>query len=287
MQKITPFLWFDNQAEEAANFYIAAFKDSRIVEVSDSEEEGEVRSVSFELYGQEFVAFNGGPYFTFTPAISFFVNCDTDEELNGTWEKLSQDGTVLMELGEYPFSKKFGWLMDKFGVTWQLNLAGRAQKITPCLMFVGDQHGKAEEAVNLYTSLFGNSNINEIERYSAAEGEMAGTVKQAIFTINGQEFRAMDSGRQHNFTFTPALSLFVNCDNQEEVNELWEQFTKEGEESRCGWLTDKYGVSWQVIPTILMELLYGPDPEKAQRVMEAMLKMKKIDIEDLKLAYGQ
>lgn len=190
-----------------------------------------------------------------------------------------------MELDKYPFSEKFGWVMDKFGVSWQLNLASRRQKISPFLMFVREQNGRAEEAMNFYISLFNNSGIDEIERYGTGEEEPEGTVKHAAFSLNGQEFMAMDSNREHPFTFSEAISLFVNCETQEEVDELWEKFSEGGEIQQCGWLKDKYGVSWQIIPTVLGEMLNDPNPAKSQRVMKAMLQMDKINIKTLKQAY--
>jgi len=187
-----------------------------------------------------------------------------------------------MELGSYPFSKKFGWIQDQFGISWQMNLGHRDQMITPSLMFVGKQHGKAEQAMSDYISLFDHSAIDQIERYGYDAGEMAGTVLHALFHLAGQEFKAMDSGLDHAFTFNEAISLFVNCETQEEVDTLWDKLSEGGVIEQCGWLKDKYGVSWQIIPTILGELLQDPDPEKAQRVMQAMLQMKKIDIATLK-----
>jgi predicted 3-demethylubiquinone-9 3-methyltransferase (glyoxalase superfamily) len=292
MQKITSFLWFDNQAEEAMNFYTAIFKDAKIGNVSRYGEAGpgpagSVMTAAFQLAGQEFMALNGGPQYTFTPAISFFVNCETEPEVDELWAKLTEGGTVLMELGNYPFSEKFGWVADKFGVSWQLMLAGQPQKITPFLMYIGEQQGKAEEAMNFYTSLFQNSGINNIVRYGPGEEETEGTVVHAAFSLNGQEFMAMDSGQEHAFTFTPAISFFVNCATQGEVDELWDKLSQGGEPGPCGWLKDKYGVSWQIIPTILGELLSDPDPAKSQRVMAAMLQMSKIDIDALKQAYEQ
>lgn len=292
MQKIIPHLWFDGKAEEAANFYISIFKNSKIVSIMRYGEagpgpEGSVMTLTFQLDRQEFMALNGGPHFTFTPAISFFVNCETKEEVNELWEKLSDGGTVLMELDKYPFGEKFGWVADRFGVSWQLNLASRKQKITPFLMFVGEQHGKAEEAMNFYISLFNNSGIEEIERYGKGEAEPEGTVMHAAFLLNGQEFMAMDSSLEHPFTFSEAISLFVNCENQEEVDRLWEKLSEGGRKVECGWLKDKYGVSWQIVPTVLEEMLNDPDPEKSQRVMKAMLQMDKLDIEELMQAYKQ
>ena len=296
MQKITPFLWFDDQAEEAVNFYISIFKNSKFGNVTRYDQasaaasgrpEGSAMTVDFQIEGQEFVALNGGPEFKFTPAVSFFAGCETEEEIDQLWGKLSEGGEILMPLQKYPFSDKFGWINDKFGVSWQLNLASGRQKITPCLMFVGNQHGKTEAAINFYTSLFENSNIVKLERYGAGEEEPEGTVRHALFCLDGQEFMAMDSNREHPFTFTEAISFQVYCRTQEEVDHFWEKFTAAGEEGPCGWLKDKFGVSWQIVPTALLEMLNDSDPEKSQRVMQTRLQMKKIDIETLEEAYEQ
>jgi len=279
MQKISPFLWFDGKAEKAAKFYTSIFQHSKVQSVSQM-------SATFQLDGLEFIALNGGPMFKFTPAISFFVKCKSQPEIDDLWKKFSAEGTVLMELAKYPFSEQFGWVQDKFGVSWQLNLTGRAQEITPFLTFVGKRHGKAEEAINFYVSLFKDSEVIKIERYGAGEEEPQGTVKHAAFSLNGQEFMAMDSGREHPFTFSEAISLFVRCETQPEIDYFWENLSVGGEKSRCGWLKDKFGVSWQIVPSVLSEMLNDEDDEKSDRVMQAMLKMDKIDIEGLKQAYN-
>jgi len=155
------------------------------------------------------------------------------------------------------------------------------QKIMPCLWF-DDQ---AEEAANLYVSIFKNSKIVNIARYGEAGPGPAGTVMTVTFQLEGQEFIALNGGPQ--FKFTEAISFSVDCKTQEEVDELWEKLSAGGEEGPCGWLKDKYGLSWQINPTVLGEMLSDPDPEKSQRVMKAMLQMKKIDIEGLKQAYEQ
>lgn len=297
MQSITPFLWFHDQAEEATSFYVSLFRNSKTGIKTYYNEEvaevagrpvGSVMSVDFQVEGQDFIALNGNPEYPFTPAISFFVAYERPEEIDQFWEKLSSGGSVLMELGQYPFSEKFGWLQDKFGVNWQLILAKRSQKITPCLLFVGNQAGKAEEAINLYTSIFPNSRIVSLERYGAGEGPDAGKVKHATFSLNGREFSAMDSGMaEHAFTFTMATSFMVNCETQTEVDHFWEKLTEGGEEIACGWLSDPYGVAWQITPIVLNELRKDPDPEKARRAMNAMMQMKKIDIATIKRAVEQ
>jgi predicted 3-demethylubiquinone-9 3-methyltransferase (glyoxalase superfamily) len=297
MQKITPFLWFDSQAEEAMNFYTSLFKDSRVVSLKRYPDgplegpmagmEGKVLTGVFELAGQRFMALDGGPHFRFTPAVSLFVNGATVEEIDAIWTRLADGGSVLMPLQQYPFSEKFGWVQDKYGLSWQLNVGARAQKITPFLMFVGEQHGKAEEAMNFYTSLFDNSAIEHIVRYGPGQEEEEGTVTHAVFRLNGQDFMAMDSNREHQFTFTEAISFYVECESQAEVDHFWYRLSTHPEAEQCGWLKDRYGLSWQIIPAALPELLNDPDPEKAQRVTEAMLQMKKIDVGALQAAYEQ
>ncbi len=155
------------------------------------------------------------------------------------------------------------------------------QKITPFLWF----DDKAEEAMKFYTSIFKNSKIGRITRYGQGGPGPKGTVMSCTFQLEGQEFMALNGGPQ--FTFSPATSFFVNCETQEEVDELWEKLSEGGKKERCGWLKDKYGLSWQIIPTTLGKLLSDPDPEKSNRVMRAMLQMDKIDIARLQQAYQQ
>ena len=155
------------------------------------------------------------------------------------------------------------------------------QKIIPFLWF----DGRAEEAMNFYTSIFKNAKIGRVTRYGDAGPGPKGTVMSATFQLEGQEFMALNAGPQ--FKFSPAISFFVDCKTQEEVDELWEKLSAGGKTERCGWLTDKFGLSWQIIPSILGELLSDKDPEKSQRVMKAMLQMDKIDIAGLKRAYAQ
>jgi predicted 3-demethylubiquinone-9 3-methyltransferase (glyoxalase superfamily) len=155
------------------------------------------------------------------------------------------------------------------------------QKITPFLWF----DGKAEEAANFYTSIFKNSKIESMARYGEEGPGEKGTVMSAIFQLNGQEFMTLNGGPL--YTFSPAISFFVICETQEEVDELWEKLSEGGEKEPCGWLKDKFGVSWQIVPTILGVLLNDKDPGKSNRVMQAMLQMQKIDIAGLKRAYEQ
>lgn len=154
------------------------------------------------------------------------------------------------------------------------------QKITPFLWL----NNNVEEAMTFYTGIFRNSKVGEIHRSGGGPGT-EGTVMTATFSLDGQEFMALNGGPQ--FTFTEAISMFVNCESQEEVDYFWERLTDGGEESQCGWLKDKFGLSWQIVPTALGRLMGDPDPDKSRRVMEAMLKMRKIDVQALQEAYDR
>ena len=293
MQKITPHLWFDKEAKEAAEFYTSIFKDSEIKSTITlhNTPSGTVDVVTIKLLGQEFTLISAGPYFKFTPAVSFLVACNTKEEVDGLWKKLSEGGSALMELGEYPFSEKYGWTQDRYGLSWQVMFIGDReikQKITPTLMFVGEQCGKAEEAVNFYASVFHNAKVGDILRYGKnEEPDKEGTIKHVAFTLEGQELAAMDSAREYNFTFNEAISVMVHCDTQEEIDYYWGKLSADPRAEQCGWLKDKYGLSWQIVPTVMDEMLKDKDKKKMARVTEAFLKMKKFDIAKLKEAYGQ
>lgn len=296
MQKIIPYLWFDDQAEEAIGCYTSAFTPSSIQSIAHYPEEreeahmrdktGKVLNAVFELSGQRFMAIDGGDTFKFNLSISFFVNATTEQEVDTLWTTLSERGSTLMPLQAYPFSPKFGWVMDAYGVSWQISLGARPQKITPTLMFVGEQHGKAEEAMRFYTSLFEHASIQSLDRYGEGERGVVGTVRHAFFTLHNQEFSALDSNEAHAFAFNEAISFYVACETQDEVDHLWSALSAHPASEQCGWLKDKFGISWQIIPNIMEQLLSDPNPEKARRVMDAMLQMKKIDIATLQQAHS-
>jgi predicted 3-demethylubiquinone-9 3-methyltransferase (glyoxalase superfamily) len=290
-QKITPHLWFDKEAKEAAAFYVSIFPDSRVTNVTVLHDtpSGSVDTVSFELLGQAFMAISAGPLFKFNPSVSFLVACKTKEQVDTIWEQLSEGGMALMELGEYPFSERYGWIMDRYGLSWQIMFMGDReikQPIIPTLMFVGEVCGKAEEAINFYASVFRDSKVGDIVRYSQGEEpDREGTVKHAAFTLEGQEFAAMDSALGHDFAFNEAISFMVYCDTQNEIDYYWDQLSAVPEAEQCGWLKDKYGLSWQVVPTAMDEMMGSDDQERIDRVTEAFLKMKKFDIAELERAY--
>lgn len=291
MQKITPHLWFDTEAVEAAEFYSSALPDSKVTNVTTLHDtpSGDTDIVSFELMGQPFMAISAGPLFAFTAAVSFLISSTAREEVDTLWARLSEGGTALMPLESYPFSERYGWTEDRYGLSWQVMLAGeeqRQQRITPTLMFVGEVCGKAEEAINLYTSVFPNSEVGPILRYGKEEEpDEEGTIKHASFLLDGQAFAAMDSAREHDFGFNEAISFIVNCETQEEIDHYWGSLSAVPEAEQCGWLKDRYGLSWQVVPSAMDDMLRTSTREQVARVTEAFLKMKKFDLAELRRAY--
>lgn len=291
MNRITPHLWFDREAEEAADFYAGTFPDSKVTSVRTIRDtpSGNCDLVSFELFGQPFMSISAGPLFKFTPAISFSVNCKTKEEVQAYWNALSEGGTTLMPLDSYPFSDLYGWTQDRYGLSWQVGYTRDReieQRITPTLLFTGEVCGRAEEAMQFYASVFAGSQIGEILRYGAGEEpDREGTVKYAGFTLQGQQFAAMDSAHAHQFGFSEAISLMVQCRTQQEIDHFWDHLSAVGEAEQCGWLKDRFGVSWQVVPTQLAEMMNRGSEEQLARVTQAFLQMKKFDLAELARAY--
>lgn len=282
---IFPCLWFDGKVKEAAAFYCQTF-GGRITADTPA-------VVNMDLFGQKLMILNGGPQFTKNASISFTVLCEREEEVQKYWAALSKNGVVLIELGEYPWSKKYGWVRDKYGVTWQLYLGetSEEQKIVPTLMFIHQNNGKAQEAMDLYTKIFPNSGIKGVLKYGDGVGDESQedpeNVQHAHFILNGYSFYCMDYSFNHEFDFNEGISVVVMTLDQEETDHLWNSLSADGgRESMCGWLKDKFGVSWQIVPKKLLALMNGEDRMKGIKVMEAMMNMKKIIISDLEKAYN-
>jgi predicted 3-demethylubiquinone-9 3-methyltransferase (glyoxalase superfamily) len=301
MQKIIPHLWFDNQAKEASEFYVSAFgngsKINGITTLHDTPS-GDVDSVTFELLGYSFMAISAGPMFTLNPSISFFVNFDPSrddrarENLDSLWNKLSEGGTALMPLQEYPFSRRYGWIQDKYGLSWQLILTDPEGEprpdIIPSLLFTGNVCGKAEEATNFYLSVFRSTRRGELARYPAGmEPDQEGTIMFTDIQLEGEWLAAMDSAQDHSFSFNEAISLMVQCENQDEIDYLWDKLSAVPEAEQCGWLKDKYGVSWQVVPEVMNEMMSKGTREQVDQVTQTFLPMKKLIITELQKAYDQ
>jgi len=297
-QKITPNLWFNGNAKEAAEFYTSIFPDSNTVNTvyyPNSAEEGladfqlnmagKELVIDFELKGQRFTAINAGPEFTFNQTVSFMVNFDpsqddqAQEHLNTLWDKLVEGGEVLMPLQEYPFSKRYGWAKDRYGLTWQLVLTNPDGEprpfITPSLLFTKENVNRAEEAINAYVAIFKNTKVGRFARYTEDTGPAkTGSLMYGDFMLEDQWFAAMDSGVEQDDTFNQAVSFAVSCKDQDEIDYYWEKLSKHPESEQCGWCKDEYGLSWQIVPENMGELMQHPDAYKH------MMQMKKIVVAD-------
>ncbi|MCX7803333.1 MAG: VOC family protein, partial [Meiothermus ruber] len=257
---------------------------------------GDCDLVSFELAGQPFMAISAGPFFKLNPSTSFILSFNpsqgrTQADLEALWNKLLPGGSVLMPLQAYPFAPLYGWIQDRYGLSWQLILSdpgGEARPfITPALLFVGEVCGKAEEAQDFYTSVFPNARRGATMRYPAGMApEREGTLMYSEFMLAGQWFAAMDSAYPHNFAFNEAISFMIYCDTQAEIDHYWTKLSAVPEAEQCGWLKDRYGLSWQVVPRALEQMLQDPDPERVNRVNQAVLQMKKLDLAELQKAYA-
>ncbi len=298
-KQITTHLWFDTEAKEAAQFYVDTFGgNSKIANTSTLENtpSGNVDVVNMNILDHSFTLISAGPLFKFTPAISFMVNFDPSQDPNAktrideVWNKLIDGGKALMPIDKYPFSERYGWVQDKYGLTWQLILTNPEGEerplLIPSLLFVGERYGKAEEAINFYLSVFKQAKSSGLMRYGPGqEPNKEGTVMFADFKLFDTWFAAMDGGGEHAFTFNEAVSFMVPCDTQEEIDYYWEKLSAVPESEQCGWLKDKFGVSWQVVPTNMDEMMQKGSKEQIARVTEAFLKMKKFDLAELQKAY--
>jgi predicted 3-demethylubiquinone-9 3-methyltransferase (glyoxalase superfamily) len=275
---IYPCLSLKAKIAEAADYYISVFGEGRITQTSPI-------VITIELRGQKFMLLDG-PNTKPNAAVSFMVTSETAEETERYWNKLIEEGTSFMQLGAYDWSAKYGWVQDKYGVSWQLYTGSRdvtQQKFCPTLMFTGNSAGKAAEAVQFYSELYPDSKIEGIMHYSEEDQDKPGLVKHAQFTVKGYTLMAMDSSAEHGFAFNEAISLVVECDDQAEIDKYWDTLSADGgNEVACGWVTDKYGLSWQIIPANLGGLM--KEPERAKRVMNALMQMKKLITADLESA---
>jgi predicted 3-demethylubiquinone-9 3-methyltransferase (glyoxalase superfamily) len=294
---ITPHLWFDSQAREAAEFYCSVFPESRIDHVGEIRDtpSGTCEIVSFSVRGQDFMAISAGPYFTPNPSVSFFVNFDPSrdararENLDALWERLSPGGTALMPLDTYPWSQRYGWVQDRFGVSWQLILTDAEgdprPPIVPSLLFTGPAYGRAEEAMRFYMSVFEGSQEGVVARYPAGqEPHREGTLMYGDFRLAGTWFAAMDGAGEHPFRFSEGISFMVRCRDQAEIDYYWERLSAVPEAEQCGWCKDRFGLSWQIAPLALDAVMRSGDPDRIARVTQAFLPMKKFDVAAIEAA---
>lgn len=274
---VFPCLWFDGRAKEAAELYCSVFKNSAIsIETP--------LLVTFELNGKKYLGLNGGPMFTINPSISLFVTCDSVAETDRIWNSLIEGGSEYMPIDSYPWSERYGWLRDRFGMTWQISSSGKNDgglRIIPSFLFTNAHFGQAGVAIDFYRSVFNDSSTNVMVIYPEGDPN-AGKVMYSEISLNQSEMVVMDGPGDHVFTFNEAVSLVVECETQQEIDYFWEKLTEGGEESMCGWLKDRFGVSWQIVPKILAEMM--ADPVKAEKAVKAFSSMRKFKIEKLMLA---
>lgn len=269
-------LWFDKQAKEVFTFYESVFPDIKLISENPF-------TVNYTLAGKRFMHFNGGPEFKINPSISFFYNVDSEAEIDQIWAKLTEGGQVMMQLNAYPWSRKYGWVADKFGVNWQLMLDHvSGDKVYPNMMFTGENNGKAAEAIAFYTSIFPNSKTIHESPYGEGGRDTAEHLSYAQFRLNNQTYGAMDSSHMHAFQFNEGVSHLIIADTQAEIDYYWNHLTAEGKPGKCGWLQDRYGVSWQVVPSCLGK--YMNNPLTAPKATFAFLQMSKFIIADLEKA---
>lgn len=285
MQKIVPHLWYDTQAKEAALFYISLFDQSRLVNTVTLKDtpSGDSEIVSFELAGMEFMSISAGPFFKFNPSISLMVTCDSIDEVDYLYEMLVEGGSVLMPLDEYPFSKRYVWLEDRYGLSWQLIFNENSdykQKIIPSFLFSNEVSGKAKEAINFYMSIFNDSKVNLVSHYEEDNTK----INYANFILENYHLIVMDNTFETDYNFNEAFSLLVYCDTQEKIDYYWNKLSAVLESEQCGWLKDKFGVSWQITSKNMNDMLLNGSEIENERVTKAFLQMKKIDLVTLENA---
>ena len=293
MQKIYPCIWLKERADEAAKFYVSLFENSTIgftsyvgksgAEIS-GQKVGSVLTVDLEIGGQSMQLLNGGTYYKLNPSTSIYVWCETEKEIDHLWKNLSAQGTVLFELQKYPWAEKYGWCTDRFGLSWQLMIGKGPAKIAPALLFTGEAYGKGEKAVNFYLSKFKNSKIEFMHKDPSTN-----TVLHSVFKLDGVPFVLMEgpSKGKEEMGLNGAMSFVINCKDQNEIDIYWNSIKRAGSPEACGWIEDEFGVSWQVVPTMMIELLKDSNTQKVESMMAAMMKMEKLEIELLKNAFDK
>jgi len=297
-QKIIPNIWCTRNAEDVGAFYASVFGGESRVSGRYPEEglpdfqrefAGAAVTVDVDIDGYRITLINAGNEFRPNPTVSFLVNVDPlrfdgDEAaarswMNETWSRLSEGGTAMMPLTAYPHSPYYGWIEDRFGVSWQLMLTDPAGEprpfLIPQLLFVGPAQGRAREAIDLYTGLFEDSAPGMFVGYPAARGPAkAGEAMFAEFRLAGQWFAAMDSGSEMSARFDCGVSLEVRCEDQDEIDRLWAALSAVPEAEACGWCADRFGLSWQIVPANIGELMTRPG------AYQRLMGMKKLVIAD-------
>ena len=297
MQKITPFLWFERDMPAVVAYYQSVFPGTIVKaggELSDTPS-GTVQMATIEIFGMNFDLMTAGPYLPFNATVSFLVSCSSAEEVDTLTAKImGNEHTFLMEPGTYPFAERYTWLADRYGISWQfmyapdMSMMPVGQKVTPTLMFSNDACGRATEAADFYTSVFHDAKVNYLQKYEAGETQNEkAVVKHAGLTLENVNIALMDNGTTPaSFTFAQAVSFVVTCENQAEIDYYWEKLTDGGTEVQCGWLNDKFGFPWQIVPSAISRMMSTGTSKQIDRVTQAFMPMKKFDLATLERAFA-
>ncbi|MBK0062918.1 MULTISPECIES: VOC family protein [unclassified Acinetobacter] len=279
---IYPCIWLKSNRLEAAEFYCSLFNG----QISQNNE----YVSELYIFKQRLMLLSGGPNIEFkiNPSISFMLLCGSIDQVQYYWDQIITGGCALMPLDRYPWSPFYGWVQDKFGVSWQLYLDPRedftSQRLIPTLMFTENNAGKALNAMQFYTHIFPNSEITSLLYYKESEkgSENSDYIQHAQFTIDDFILYAMDSSYSHHFGFNQGISLVVETSSQMETDHLWTSLLQHGGiPMQCSWLKDQFGIHWQIVPKRLIELINHANPNIAQLAMNAMFHMQKINIQEI------
>ena len=291
---MTPCIWCNGTMAEQARAYAALFPGATIGgrPAQDWQPAKGQIFVTLDLAGSRLSLLDGGPMFRPTPAISLFVQRETQAEVDAIWQALIDGGQAMMPLDTYPWSPRYGFLTDRWGVSWQVSqgpVADVGQAVTPALIYTGPVLGKARAAMQLYQRAFPGGTVDGIMEHDGSGPDAAGTILHAQMRLPIGTMMVMDSAESHEWGFTEGVSLMVLCQTQDQIDRLWNLLIADGgAPSQCGWLKDPFGVSWQITPEVLLHLTSpdapGFDPDRADRVTQAMLGMAKLDIAALEAA---
>ncbi|HEL2056651.1 TPA: VOC family protein [Streptococcus suis] len=283
MQTIIPHLWYDTEAKEAVAFYVELFggKIDWTYTITDTPS-GDSDLIQFQLGDMTLAAISAGPYFKLNESMSLMVNVANKDEVTCLYQTLSEGGRVLMPLGEYPFSPYYVWLEDRFGLSWQLSYAPDLDKpyqFDICLLFSQEQVGLAQPMLDYYKDKLPQASVGQLSYYGEGEAAVeAAKLNYAELLVAGQKMIVMDHGYGGEASFNEAFSLMVYVDSQDELNFYYDLLSAVPEAEMCGWVKDQFGISWQIVPRILMEAYDTASPETVKAVNAVVMTMKRLDI---------
>ncbi|MEG3310331.1 VOC family protein [Streptococcus sp. SS-4456] len=287
MQPIIPHLWYDTEAKEAVAFYVDLFggKIDWTYTITDTPS-GDSDLIQFQLGDMTLAAISAGPYFKLNESMSLMVNVANKDEVTRLYQALSEGGRILMPLGEYPFSPYYVWLEDRFGLSWQLSYAPDLDKpyqFDICLLFSQDQVGLAQPMLDYYKDKLPQASVGQLSYYGEGEAAVeAAKLNYAELLVAGQKMIVMDHGYGGEASFNEAFSLMVYVDSQDELNFYYDLLSAVPEAEMCGWVKDQFGISWQIVPRILMEAYDTASPETVKAVNDAVLQMRRLDFDQIK-----